>query len=116
MTSKKKNVSAKPVVKNIQKRDGNVVPFDKSKITVAVEKAMRASGEGGLVDAEKVTDGVIKEIAKITGKYRNFIPAVEGVQDIVEKRLILSEYAQTAKAYILYRDERARIQIGRAHV
>src|ERR1035437_1824077 len=110
MTSKKKNVSAKSVVKNIQKRDGTIVSFDKSKITIAVEKSMRASGEGSLDDAEKITEDVIKEIIKITDKYRNFIPAVEGVQDIVEKRLILSEYAQTAKAYILYRDERARIR------
>ena len=110
MTSKKSAASVKSVIKNIQKRDGSVVPFDKTKITVAVEKSMRASGEGSLTDAEKVTDGVMKEIAKVTTKYKNFVPAVEGVQDMVEKQLILSEYARTAKAYILYRDERARIR------
>jgi len=110
MTPKKKSVAAKPVVKNIQKRDGKLVPFDKEKIISAVEKAMRAAGEGSREGAEKVAEGVVKEIAKITLKYRGFVPAVEGVQDIVEKQLILSEYAKTAKHYILYRDERARIR------
>jgi ribonucleoside-diphosphate reductase alpha chain len=117
MTSKKKIVSArlstnmtKPVVKNIQKRDGTIVSFDKNKITVAVEKAMRAVGEGSLADAEKIADGVIRDIGKITTKYRGFVPGVESVQDLVEKRLISSEFAKTAKAYILYRDERARIR------
>ena len=74
---------------------------------------MRAVGEGSLADAEKIADDVIKDIEKITTKYRGFVPGVESVQDIVEKRLILSEFAKTAKAYILYRDERARIRAQR---
>ncbi|MDR3558528.1 MAG: ATP cone domain-containing protein, partial [Candidatus Pacebacteria bacterium] len=110
MTSKKKPSAAKSVVKNIQKRDGTIVPFNKEKIMTAVEKAMNAAGEGDRAGAEKVAGDVMKEIAKITSKYRNFIPAVEGVQDIVEKQLILNEYAKTAKHYILYREERARIR------
>jgi len=38
------------------------------------------------------------------------VPHVEEIQDIVEEQLILSELAKTAKAYILYRYERARVR------
>lgn len=97
-------------VKNIQKRDGMVVPFDIKKIITAVNKAMIATGEGSPKEAEMVANKVYADALRITKKYKNFIPTVEGIQDTVEKELILSEYVKTAKAYILYREGRAKLR------
>ena len=46
------------------------------------------------------------------------VPSVEQIQDIVEEVLISSQYKRTAKAYIIYRDQHARIReiVSRADV
>ena len=98
------------LVKFIQKRDGAVVPFLKEKITDAIQKAMTATGEGSAQEAEMVANKVYADVVRITKKYKTFIPNVEGIQDTVEKELILSEYVKTAKAYILYREKRAKLR------
>lgn len=99
-------------VPQIQKRDGTIVAFDFSKIIGAIHKAMVASNEGSLEEAEMVAHKVASDVVRIANKYKNFLPTVEGVQDEVERQLILSDYVKTAKGYILYRNERARL---RAH-
>ncbi|MEK7596941.1 MAG: ATP cone domain-containing protein [Patescibacteria group bacterium] len=107
MTSKnRKNGSV--VVKSIYKRNGSITEFNTNKITEAVWKAMTHTGEGSVEEAKKVTEKVYRDLLKITAKHKNFIPTVEGVQDTVEKSLILGKYVKTAKAYILYREERAK--------
>jgi ribonucleoside-diphosphate reductase alpha chain len=68
---------------------------------------MAANNEGSLEEAEMVANKVLADLVRITKKYKNFLPTVEGVQDSVEKELILSEYVQTAKGYILYREKRS---------
>lgn len=95
---------------NIQKRDGRIVPFDFDKIALALTKAMEATGEGDGDDAEVVAHKVAAEMMRIAKTYKNFLPTVEGCQDEAERQLILSGYAATAKAYILYRAERARVR------
>jgi ribonucleoside-triphosphate reductase (formate) len=90
-------------IKEVQKRDGTVVPFDKKKIVNAIGKAMKAVGQYDLAKARKVTDAVLKEVQK-----HDEIPTVEGIQDLVEKHLMLAKCVDTAKAYILYRDLRSR--------
>ncbi len=108
--AKKKILNIVPVVKNIQKRDGSVVPFDSQKIINAIHKAMIAVSEGSLKEAEIIANKVYADALRITKKYKNFVPTVEGIQDTVEKELILSEYVKTAKAYILFREKRARLR------
>jgi len=98
------------LVKNIQKRDGSVVPFDIQKIVNAIHKAMIASGEGSFEESEKVAERVYANLTRITKKYEHFVPTVEGIQDIAEKELILSAYTNAAKSYILYRDTRAKLR------
>ncbi|HYF10227.1 MAG TPA: ATP cone domain-containing protein, partial [Candidatus Paceibacterota bacterium] len=98
-------------VKQIQKRDGSVVPFDMDKVETAIYKAMLASSEGSLEEATLVANKVLADLVRISKKYKNFLPTVEGVQDTVEKELILSEYVQTAKNYILYRQKRADLRL-----
>lgn len=110
MTNKKNDSSAEPIVKKIQKRDGSIVPFDIQKIVNAIHKSMIASREGSLKEAELVANKVYADTLRITKKYKNFIPTVEGIQDTVEKELILSEYVKAAKAYILYREKRSKIR------
>ncbi len=91
----------------IQKRDSRIVPFEFEKIVEALRKAMHASHEGSPEEARIVAHKVAGEMARIAKIYKNFLPTVEGCQDEVEKQLMLSDYVATAKAYILYRAERA---------
>ncbi|MCC2630421.1 MAG: oxygen-sensitive ribonucleoside-triphosphate reductase, ribonucleoside-diphosphate reductase alpha [Candidatus Paceibacter sp.] len=106
----RKSASVETVVKLIQKRDGSTVPFDIEKITNAINKAMLAAHEGSLKEAALVANKVYADVLRITKKYKNFIATVEGIQDTVEKELILSEYVKTAKAFILYREERSKLR------
>ncbi len=94
----------------IQKRDGSIVPFDFSKIVRAVSMGMTAAGEGSPEEAEMVSHRVVADVVRITKKYKNFLPTVEGIQDEVERQLIYSDYVKTAKHYILYREERTRLR------
>lgn len=105
-----KKVNKNIFIKSVIKRDGATVPFDIDKITNAINKAMLASGEGSLKDAEIVANRVMMEVVKIAKKYKNFIPTVEGIQDTVEQELMLSDFVKTSKNYILYREERARLR------
>ena len=95
-------------ITSVRKRDGSVAPFDIEHITSAVFKALRSTGEGERKEAEYIARKVESELRRISKLVRDFIPTVEGMQDIVEKELILEEYVKTAKAYILYREERSR--------
>ena len=100
----------KKFISKIQKRDGRIVPFDFSKIVKAIHKAMVASSEGSEEEATMVANKVASDMVRIARKYKNFLPTVEGCQDEVERQLILSDYVVTAKSYILYRAERARLR------
>lgn len=71
---------------------------------------MSATGEGGEKEADYMARKVLSELVRIGKLVKNFIPTVEGIQDIVEKELILEDFVKTAKAYILYREDRSRIR------
>jgi len=97
-------------VPKIQKRDGTIVAFDFSKVVRVIALAMEQVQEGSAEEAEMVAHKVAADLVRITKKYKNFLPTVEGMQDEIERQLILSEYVKTAKSYILYREERSRIR------
>jgi ribonucleoside-triphosphate reductase (formate) len=107
----KKNVKRKtpvPKVKKVIKRDGAIARFQKRKITEAIYKAFKEVGEGGISDARKVTQKVTVMLDK---NFRpGYIPHIEEVQDLVEKVLMILDFDETAKAYILYRDKRRKIR------
>jgi len=92
----------------IEKRDGRLVDFDRNKITKAIHKALTATGQGDGREAEKISERVISLINKRFRKGETV--KVEDVQDIVEEVLILENYIETAKAYILYREQHRRIR------
>ena len=91
----------------IRKRNGNIVSFDKQKIVRAIRKAGEATGEFEADVAEVLTARVVNLAAQIIDAA---IPEVERIQDIVEEVLLASPYKRSAKAYIIYRDQHARIR------
>ncbi len=95
------------MITNIKKRDGRVVSFNKEKIVTAIWKAAKAVGGGDKVTSEHVADLVIKEVEQ---KFKDCIPSVEEIQDLVEKKLIEQGHAKTAKAYILYRQSHKELR------
>ena len=101
------------LIKRIQKRNGSIVEFDLDKVTNAIYKAMINSEEGSHEEAELIANKVYAELVRINKTFANFMPTVEGAQDLVEQQLILSNYVKTSKHYILYREERSRIRATR---
>jgi uridine kinase len=99
------------MIKEILKRDGRIVPFNREKITFAVLQAAIAVGGRDKIKAEKVTDDVVRLLEQ--RQRGDTIPTVEEVQDLVEKALIERGHAKTAKAYIVYRYEHALKRAGR---
>lgn len=115
--AKKTAQKMKNRVELIKKRDGSTVEFNVEKIAQAVGKAMKVSGEGSETDALKVAKAVHLELDKeCANSPDNCIPSVEEIQDLVEKQLILQQFATTAKAYILYRRKRSELRFVRGEV
>ena len=112
----KETLRYRAMIARIEKRDGRLVPFDFDKIAAAIWKAMAASEEGSADDAVLVAHQVAGELGRFAKKYRNFMPTVEGIQDSVEKYLILNDYVKTAMSYILYRDERAQLRAQKVEI
>ncbi|MDE1965822.1 MAG: ribonucleoside-triphosphate reductase [Patescibacteria group bacterium] len=104
------------IIPKLEKRDGRIVEFDFAKIVSAVHKAMLAAEEGDLEDATLVAHQVAGELARFSKKYKNFLPTVEGIQDSVEKHLMLNDFVKTAKGYILYRDKRAQLRATQVEI
>ncbi len=91
----------------IKKRNGEVVEFDSSKITAAIGKAGKISGEFSERDAKKLTLRVLTLARELRLGQE---PEVEDIQDIVERVLLDSTHFKTAKSYIIYREQRAQIR------
>jgi ribonucleoside-triphosphate reductase len=90
-----------------RKRDGSVVEFDPSKITSAIAKAGKATGEFNEAEAGNLSSKVLDLANSLS---LGPVPGVEGIQDAVERVLMESPYHKTAKAYILYREQHAQIR------
>ncbi len=93
------------VVEQVQKRSGEVVSFDKAKITSAIFNAAQSVGGTDINQAKMITENVMNVLDQ---KYHNKVPTVEDIQDIIEKILIETGHAKTAKAFILYRADREK--------
>ena len=89
----------------VRKRDGRLVPFDAGKIVSAIARAGEAAGEFGAPEARGLAACVLDQLAVSDEPHE-----VEAIQDVVEDVLLASRYKHTAKAYILYRDQHARIR------
>jgi len=96
----------------VEKRTGLIVPFTPERITNAIYRAAVAVGGRDRSTAEQLSHQVVKILEDTTPP--DHTPTIEEIQDIVEKVLIENGHAKVAKAYILYRDERARHRRERA--
>ncbi|QEK11043.1 ribonucleoside triphosphate reductase [Crassaminicella thermophila] len=94
-------------VTKVQKRNGEIVDFDSSKIKLAIFAAAKSVGGKDEMVAARLAKIVVEIINETYGAS---IPSVEDVQDIVEKVLIEEGHAKTAKAYILYRKRHEEIR------
>ena len=101
------------IIKQIVKRDGTTVAYDRDRIGTAIFKAAAAVGGSDRAEADRLAALVEK---KLEGTYGSGgIPSVEETQDIVEEVLIKEGHAKTARAYILYRHERQMARTQRAY-
>ncbi len=97
------------ILQIIKKRNGEIVPFEVSKIESAVKKAFVS-----VTRDEKAA--VAKHIAELVGKEleleaitrEGYVPTVEHTQDLVEKHIMGAGFFDVAKAYIIYRYERTK--------
>jgi ribonucleoside-triphosphate reductase len=131
---------------HVRKRDGRLVPFDEGRIADAIYRAALAVGGEDRFLAEELASMVTLFLAKVlaagagpgagtpalpgmeadggaggagaaAGGGASPVPTIEQVQDMVEKVLVDTGHARTAKAYILHRDRRARLrEAARARV
>ena len=114
--NEKKKSSNENVLHYIVKRSGRKVAFRIENIALAVEKAFLSTGEGSKGDALRVAKKVTSLLEKEGRKYRKnsgakaFVPTIEDVQDAVEKVLMILDFDETAKAYILYREQRRQVR------
>jgi ribonucleoside-triphosphate reductase len=100
------------VLQYIRKRDGRLVEFEVAKISAAIKKAVRAVGGRDMDKVETIAAQVVGTLSVIFKG--NQVPTVENVQDLVEKELIEAGHARTAKAYILYRQQREQLRATRS--
>ncbi len=107
-TEATKNVTK--LLMKVKKREGEVVSFQIKRISDAVGKAMKATGEGTEFDAYRIAERVVLHMYKTNIKDQHYIPTVEEIQDAVERELIWQDFADTAKAYILYRSKRTEVR------
>ena len=99
-------------ITHVVKRTGAIVPFNQERITNAIYRAAVAVGGRDRSIAEQLSRQVVALLEETAPP--GHTPAVEEIQDLVEKVLIENGHARTAKAYILYREERARLRRERA--
>jgi ribonucleoside-triphosphate reductase len=105
----KSDIWRKIMLRLIEKRDGTIVAFEAGKITQALSKAGNATGEFDELVAKRLTIKVLNLAETIYGHIAG-PPNVEEIQDIVEEVLFSSTYRLTAKAYIIYREQHARVR------
>ena len=91
-------------IDNIIKRDSTLKPFQQVKITDAILKAMISVDNGEPEDAEKISSSVFNALIERKQSIPNYVPNIEEIQDLVEQKLMQSEFLDVAKSYILYRN------------
>ncbi len=115
MSTTTPNTEQEVVVYKVIRRNGKVTPFDCSKIEVALTKAFLGV-EGGVAAASSRIHDSVKKMAKQVNDslFRRMpdggIVHIEDIQDQVELALMRSGERKVARAYVLYRDERAQLR------
>lgn len=95
------------MIKQIQKRDGRLVSFDKHKIKIAIGKAFESSKEK---KPKKAITLLTNKVVSVLEAENNDNINVEHIQDIVEQTLMTNGFVKTAKEYIIYRFQRNQVR------
>lgn len=95
------------------RRNGKVTAFDGDKIKVAVTKAFLAVEGGNAAASKRIHETVDRITESVVYAITRRMPTggsvhIEDIQDQVELGLMRSEAHKVARAYVLYREERAR--------
>ncbi|MFT6957155.1 MAG: ribonucleoside-diphosphate reductase alpha chain [Halieaceae bacterium] len=95
------------------KRNGTVVPFEASKIAVAITKAFLAVEGGSAAASSRIHETVAKLTDMVTATFQRRMPSggtihIEDVQDQVELSLMRAGEHKIARDYVIYREEQAR--------
>jgi len=94
-------------MKYLQKRNGEIAVFETSKIAAALQKAAHSVEDQEGVEPEALAEMIAEAFWKTSS---GPVATVEGVQDLVEKMLMEKGYHETAKSYILYREQHRKIR------
>ena len=97
-------------LQSVVKRDGATVPFEPDKIRSAIRRAGEATGEFDSDEASLLTTQVLKVLRH---KFGPAAPQIEQIQDVVEQVLISANHLKTARAYIVYREQRQKLRRDR---
>lgn len=95
------------------KRNGTVVPYDNSKISIAITKAFLAVEGGTAAASSRIHETVAGLTERVSATFKRRMPSggtihIEDIQDQVELELMRSGEQKIARSYVLYREERAR--------
>ena len=94
------------MIKTVQKRNGELVAYDSSKIKNAIQRA------NGQIDyylqiSDKQVDELVSDVEQ---NLRNDCPTVEEIQDTVINCIIKRNYSELAKVYIVYRHDKSKVR------
>jgi ribonucleoside-diphosphate reductase alpha chain len=107
-------VDSQPSTLRVLRRDGTVSPFDVTKISVALSKAFLAVEGDGVAASSRIHHVVDELTAGVESALRRHTSAdvvhIEHIQDLVELALMRGEHHKVARAYVLYREERAKVR------
>jgi len=98
---------------HVIRRNGSVSAFDGSKITVAVTKAFLAVEGQAAAASRRVHDAVEDVTSQVVSALTRRVDSdralhIEDIQDQVELALMRGGHHKVARAYVLYREERAK--------
>ncbi len=95
----------------VLKRDGRTAVFEPNRIVQAIQKAFAASEEAEPQwTALRVTYTVLDRLRTRHANKPTVEPTVEEIQDLVEDALMAHRFPKTARAYILYREQRSKVR------
>lgn len=104
---------AAPGQLRVIKRNGTVVSYDDNKIALAISKAFLAIEGSAAANSSRIHETVAQLTTLVSATFKRRMPSggmvhIEEIQDQVELSLMRSGEQKIARAYVLYRDERAR--------
>jgi uridine kinase len=105
-------MSAATPIRQVIKRDGNSVAYDRERVATAIFKAFASQGPADRARADGLAARVEAALRSAYGV--DGIPTVEDIQDVVERTLMEDGHAAVARAYIIYRHDRAQRRAARS--